>query len=101
MVKKSLPIVWDKSAYLSLQSIFDYIRRDSQLNAEKVRRGVLNTILNLSKYSENYPPDRFKKDNNGNYRAFEKFSVRVAYKITEREIKILRIRHVKQEPKRY
>ncbi|WP_369427811.1 type II toxin-antitoxin system RelE/ParE family toxin [Membranihabitans maritimus] len=48
-----------------------------------------------------YPPDKFKTDNDGSYRAFEKFSYRVAYKIKEKEIAILRIRHVKQEPKEY
>lgn len=47
------------------------------------------------------PPDKFKKNNPGNYRAFEKYSYRIAYKHTATEIRILRVRHVKQEPKEY
>jgi plasmid stabilization system protein ParE len=58
-------------------------------------------IGGLVDHPEKHPPDRFKKDNNGNFRAFEKHSCRVAYYIAETEIRILRVRHVKQEPKEY
>ena len=102
MVKKSLPaVLWDKSAYISLQRIYEYIKQESPLSAEKVREEILTTILRLPENPEKYSPDRFKKNNRGNYRAFEKHSLRVAYKITNKEIKILRIRHVKQEPMNY
>ncbi|WP_255785180.1 hypothetical protein [Membranihabitans maritimus] len=42
MVKKSgIVIVWNKSAYASLQKAYDFINRDSRTNAEKVREGIL------------------------------------------------------------
>jgi plasmid stabilization system protein ParE len=50
---------------------------------------------------EKYPPDKFRLDNEGNYRAFETHSYRISYKFTDREIRILRIRHVRQSPKPY
>ncbi|WP_209332753.1 type II toxin-antitoxin system RelE/ParE family toxin [Lunatimonas salinarum] len=53
----------------------------------------------MPKQPERYPLDRFKQDNPDNYRAFEKFSYRIAYRYTDKEIIILRFRHVKQEPK--
>ena len=100
MVKKKL-VAWDKPAYASLQRAYDYVKEDSLVNAERVREGILKTTKGLSDHPEKYPPDKFKKANAGNYRAFEKYSYRVAYKITESKIIILRIRHVKQEPKDY
>jgi plasmid stabilization system protein ParE len=102
MVKKTrLVVVWDKPAYTSLQIAYDYIKSDSLANAERVREGILRITKDLPANPEKYPPDKFKKDNTGNYRAFEKFSYRVAYKITEQKIIILRVRHVRQEPKEY
>jgi len=102
MVKKpKLVVVWDKSAYTSLQMAYDYIREDSLINAERVREEILKLTRGLPDHPEKYPTDKFKKSNNGNYRVFEKYSYRVTYKITEQEIIILRVRHVKQEPKEY
>ena len=102
MVNKSLSVVvWDKTAYASLQKIFEYISVDSPKNADKVRKEILGIIRKLADHSERYPPDKFKKNNPGNYRAFEKHSYRVACRHTQKEIKILRIRHVKKEPQEY
>jgi plasmid stabilization system protein ParE len=90
-----IKISWDKSAYISLQRIYEYIKTDSTVQANKVKEGILKSIRNLATHPEKYPPDKFRKGNRGNYRAFEKYSYRVTYKHTKAEIKILRIRHVK------
>lgn len=78
MVNKSLVVRWDKPAYASLQRIYEYIRLKSPANAEKVRKEIFKSIIGLTDHPERYPPDKFKKDNPGNYRAFEKYSYRVA-----------------------
>jgi len=102
MTKKiKLAVVFDKPAYTDLQMAYDYISEDSIVNAERVRKELLDVIKSLPNHPEKYPPDKFKMHNTGNYRAFEKYSYRVAYKITEKEIIILRVRHVKKEPKMY
>jgi plasmid stabilization system protein ParE len=102
MVKKPVPIVqWDKQAYVAFQKIFEYIKQDSPANADKVRFEILRITHSLPEHPEKYPPDKLKKENPGNYRAFEKYSYRIAYKHTDQEIRILRISHVKQEPKTY
>ena len=101
-MKKSKPIVvWSIRASDSFRKIFEFICQDSYTNAEKVRSGILKIIDSLPDNPEKYPPDKFKKDNPGNYRAFEKYSFRIAYKYSDKEILILRMRHVKQEPKEY
>ena len=102
MVKKVTPVIaWDRAALYSLQKVFEYIQKDSPQNAVKVRDSILKIIRGIPDHPLKFPPDKFKTNNQGNYRAFEKFSYRIAYRVSDKEIKILRIRHVKQEPKGY
>lgn len=97
-----LPVVsWDKRAYISLQKAYAYIAKSSPKNAEKVKEAILSTTRRLPEHPERYPLDKFKHNNPGNYRAFEQFSLRIAYRHNEKEIRILRCRHVKQRPKPY
>lgn len=94
-------VLWDKPAFEALQKIYNRIKEDSPTAADKVRDGILKSIRSLMVRPEKFPPDKFKTDNDGNFRAFEKYSYRVTYKITDEEIVVLRIRHVKQEPREY
>jgi plasmid stabilization system protein ParE len=100
MVKKP-EIVWNNKALASFKKAYEHIKEDSYINAEKVKEGITKIVDSLPDHPEKHPLDKYKKNNQGNYRAFEKYSYRVAYKITENEIIILRLRHVKQEPKGY
>ena len=103
MVEKRKPIVvWNKRAYASLQNAFNTIKKDSLQNAEMVRDEILRiTREELPTHPQKYPPDKFKINNNGEYRAFVKHSYRISYKYTSSEIRILRLRHSKKEPKEY
>lgn len=94
-------IVWNKRPSKFLAAALKRISEDSPLQAERVQKVLLDSILNLAANPEKFPPDRFKKDNSGNFRAFEKMSFRIAYRFTAKQIRILRIMHVKQEPKDY
>jgi hypothetical protein len=42
---------------------------------------------------ELYPPDKFKRDNKGNFRAFELCRQQVSYFVDETAIIILRVMH--------
>jgi len=65
--------------------------------AEAVEHSILKKIDQVVAYPEKYPPDKFKRNNPGNnYRAFETHSYRVSYRYTKTEIRILRVRHVRQ-----
>lgn len=94
-------IVWSKSAEDSFFNHLRYIEADSPTSAEKVARELIIVIDDLITNPEKFPPDRFKMANDGSYRAFEKFSLRVVYRFTKTEVKILRVRHVRQEPRAY
>jgi plasmid stabilization system protein ParE len=101
MVTNNLKVVWDKAAYQSLLEIHKFIKKDSLQNAYMVKQELLKSIQELSINPKRNPPDKFKLDNDGSYRAFEKLSHRIAYKVTDTQVIVLRIRHVKQEPLAY
>ncbi len=70
-------------------------------HAEKVKSEILDQINRLIATPEIYSLDKFKTKNTGNYRAFELHRYRVAYHVSQKEIRILRIRHTSMEPKAY
>ena len=102
MVGKTKPeVIWNNNAANYFRKAYERIKEDSYTNAEKVKNGITKIVDSLPNNPERHPPDKFKKNNPGNYRAFEKYSYRISYKYTEKEVRILRVRHVKQEPKEY
>ena len=94
-------IVWNKKPSKFLARALRRISEDSVLQAERVEESISRSIADLILRPERHPPDKFSRNNPGSYRAFEIMSFRIAYKLTPKEIRILRIRHVKQEPKEY
>lgn len=101
MVRALRKIVWDEEARLQLRSLFDYIKTDSPRSAQKVSEDIVRIIRKLPSQPESNPADKYKLNNDGTYRAFEKHHYRVAYRIKEKEIRILRIRHTKMNPQEY
>lgn len=103
MVEKNpFPVVnWNKRASQSLKKAYDRILKESYNNAVLVKDGIMSIVDSLPAHPEKYPLDKYRTNNPGNYRAFEAYSYRVAYRHTEKEIRVLRVRHVKQEPKLY
>ncbi|HWB91027.1 MAG TPA: type II toxin-antitoxin system RelE/ParE family toxin [Puia sp.] len=94
-------ISWDKQALDYFRESICYVRQDSPQNADNVKKEVLEKISELSKRPEIHSPDKFKLNNNGNYRAFELHDSRVGYLVKEDEIIIARVRSTNQEPLSY
>lgn len=90
-------IIWNKGPSKFLRQALKRISEDSTLQSERVESKMLTSIMGLIPNPERYPPDKFKKNNPGNFRAFEIVSFRIAYKLTTSQIVILRIRHVKHK----
>ena len=101
MVKTAPVVIWNHRASIYFRKAYDHIKVESYTGAEKVKEGITKMVDSLPANPRKHPPDKFKKNNPGNYRVFEKYSYRITYKHTEKEIRILRVRPVKQEPKEY
>lgn len=77
---------------------FRLYKKDSLQSAENVRNAIFSATDNLKYNPEIHPLDKYRKNNDGTFRAFEIYSYRIAYQLTKSEIRILRVRHTKQEP---
>jgi len=94
-------IVWSPRAMQQLEKAYEYILKDSFQNAEKVRKDILASTRKIQTHPEIYPLDKYRKDNDGSFRAYELHRYRIAYQITADKIIITRVRHTKREPKQY
>lgn len=94
-------VVWRKGALAYLNKQYNYIKKDSLQSAQKVRDSIFEITDSLAKNPEIYPLDKYRKNNKGNIRAFEKYSLRVAYQVTKTEIRIIRVRHTSRNPLEY
>lgn len=101
MVKNLRRVIWDKTAAENLREIYRYIKKDSPDAALKVKREIFSVTTKLASHPEMFAADTLKENNDGSYRAFFIYSYRIAYKITEDSILILRIRHTSREPEEY
>jgi len=85
-----------------LAAIHEYLKTDNNLvYAKEVKDTILKTTTELLENPTLFKQDRFKTDNDGSFRAFEKFKYRIVYKITEEQIRIIRVRHKSREPIEY
>lgn len=94
-------VVWSAEARQQLKSAYEFIIQESPKNAQKVRADIVAIIRELPSHPERYAPDKYRVNNDGSYRAFEKHKHRIAYRIREGEIRILRVRHTKRNPLEY
>jgi len=92
---------WPIRAQNQLAKAYEHISTDSQKNAEKVKKDILSSTRKLATTPEIHPPDKYRKNNDGSFRAYELHRYRIAYRITENEIIIVRVRHTSMEPKQY
>jgi plasmid stabilization system protein ParE len=95
-------IIWSETAQSQLKKIYKYLSKKSKSDeiSSKVIDKIYNSVTILSTNWEIYELDEMKISNEGNYRAFERYSYRITYKITLEQIHILRIRHTSRNPKK-
>lgn len=101
MVSHRIKVSWSEDARQQLKAAYNYIKEDSPQNAKKIRSDIANIASSLSLNPHKYPRDKYKLANDGSYRAFEKHKYRIVYRVLDKEIRILRIRHTSMEPKNY
>jgi plasmid stabilization system protein ParE len=95
------PVIWPLKAQLQLERIIKYITTKSYQNAEKVKIEILASTRKIEGNPEMYPLDKYKKNNDGSFRAYELHRYRIAYRVTKDEIIITRIWHTSMVPKLY
>lgn len=98
---EGIPIIWTEITKKQLQEIYFFIAEESIYHADRVFEKLLNSTSELSKHPKKFPPDKYKYNNDGTYRAYELYHFRISYKITETAIYIVRIRSVFQNPQEY
>ena len=101
MAKKKISIQWHPNAFSNFQNLIEYIHSESISAANMVGISILYEIEKLIDFPKIHPLDRFKKKNDGNYRAFVIYNYRISYYYEEQNIFILRIRHSSREPLNY
>jgi plasmid stabilization system protein ParE len=96
-------VIWSEPSLQHLSLIHGYILKESGslTTADNVIDKIIKSTQILSNQPKINPPDKFKLNNNGDYRAYEIYSYRIAYRILLNKVRILRIRHTSQEPLKY
>lgn len=101
MAKKKIRIEWHKEATKHFNELLEYLHYESEQAASLVGNAILDEIEKLAVHPTAQPLDRFKKNNDGNYRACIIYSYRISYYVDSNTIYILRIRHTSREPLEY
>jgi len=95
-------IKWSKPALDQLDKALDFIIEEGFVAyAAKLEEGILTRVENLIDNYTIYPTDKYKKDNDGSYHAFEVDEYRISYRVKNSQIKIIRIRHTSRRPRKY
>lgn len=94
-------VVWSNSAKAELKKAFEYIALESLQNARIVVEALVDMTLDLQDNPEKHPADRFKTNNDGTWRAFEKHHYRISYRILKNQVRVVRMRHTSRSPINY
>jgi plasmid stabilization system protein ParE len=101
MVMQVYQVVWTKRSMQQINAAHKYISKDSPQNADKVLKDIAAAVNKAIVNPEFYGPDKYKINNDGSYRAFEKHRYRIVYRFSKNIIRVLRVRHTKMEPKTF
>jgi plasmid stabilization system protein ParE len=98
MAKAKIKVEWRNQAVIHFKKILEYLAAESDIAVSIVGNAIVDEINLLSKHPTAHPLDRFKKNNNGKFRAFIVYSYRISYFVDNKIVYVLRIRHTSREP---
>lgn len=78
-----------------------WVSEESIQGAELVENGIAKKLVQASLNPFRFPADKYKIENKGDFRCFVTHSYRLSFRVKKTEIRVLRIRHVRQKPKNY
>lgn len=87
-------ILWDKKAFNSFEQELMRVRKRSVQRADAMERELMYAIEELAKKPESCPPDRFMRNNKGEFRLFQLWGLNISFFVDgEYGIFILRVLH--------
>ena len=90
---KRRSVIWTQKASTSLDRFCAYIERESLSAAKRVKKEIIKTAGELSLNSEIYQLDEYFVSESQNIRRFFRWSYRIVYLVTEKQVVILDIFH--------
>jgi plasmid stabilization system protein ParE len=69
--------------------------------ALQLENDIFSVIRTLPQNPQKYPLDKYRRKNDGTYRAFEVDQYRVSYRNKDTEIRIVRVRHTSRRMIKY
>lgn len=95
-------IKWNRNAVKQLLAAILFIEENGFASyAKELEDNILSRIRTLPKTPELYTLDKYRKDNDGSYYAFETHHYRISYRVRKNEIRIIRIRHASRKVLKY
>ncbi len=101
MVRQQYNIVWTVNAQKQIKQIFEHIEQESPKNAVRVVEDIVLAVYQSIDNPEIYPSDKYKLDNDGSYRAFERHRYRISYRFSNNIVRVLRVRHTSMKPLKF
>jgi plasmid stabilization system protein ParE len=99
--RKVRTIVWSRNVADKYYEILDFLEKKAPEALPIVGNALLDIIDSLTIRCNSHPADRYKKNNDGSYKAAIIYSYRISYQVKNTNINILRIRHTSREPLNY
>ena len=100
--KKELPIEWDINERDRFKEIIKDTKKNRSENlAQLIKSRVKENLNHIKQKPEMFEADILKVGNDGSYRKFTAFLIKVVYKIEIDKIIIARIRYSASEPTEY
>lgn len=73
---------WPLPVQKQLEKVYQYILLNSYQNAEKVKAAILDSTGKLPGHPEMHPPDKYRKNNDGSFRAYEIHRYRLSFVVS-------------------
>jgi len=95
-------VTWSKPAWRQFGKALDYIVENGFISyADELEENIISRIETLMDNYAVYPLDKYKKNNDGTYRAFEVDDYRISYRVKGSLIRVVRLRHTSRKPSKY
>ena len=92
------PIRWDRLAKDNLDSIYEFIAKDSVSAARYVKKELIKLAHSLNDFPEKYSREEYLQDEPENYRSVSKWSYKIIYEVTDECLIIADIFNTSQHP---